>query len=324
MIRPIGTLATLATLAWPTTAPAGPAAGGPGRSAVDPAEVLPDLPPIPGPVASRPCPAPVARTGRPEVAGEPAPLRLAAHESPAPAGGSPPALQADAGDDVIALAGRQVTLNGIRSQPRGRIGYRWVQCGGPTVRLKIEDGYIYTFVPAEPGVYRFLLLVAAGGAISEPDAVTVTVGNPSAPTPGAAGEGPAAPPPPEATLPLEEAARAALARVPGGLDAGGALAEAFEGVAQRLDLYRSYAELYQELSRRIARTLPAGEAPRLAWEERLFAPLTARLIGAMAVEGLDLRTVAGQQAPMTPAQRARLAEQFRAMAAGFRSNSPGR
>ncbi len=77
-------------------------------------------------------------------------------------------LRADAGDDQVGFVGRQMTLNGSRSEPRGKIGYRWLQLGGPDVKLKIEDGYIFTFVPSEPGIYRFALVVGEGGRILGP------------------------------------------------------------------------------------------------------------------------------------------------------------
>ena len=315
-------LMTLVALACPGMAAAGPFPGVPAGVPGDSAEALPDLPPIPDPLAARAAAnrgvAPAGAAGRPGKT--PGPEELGGLAAAEPAGATP-AMKADAGDDVLALVGRQVTLNGVRSQPRGRIGYRWIQTGGPAIRLKLEDGYVFTFVPVEPGVYRFALVVAAGMAISEPDAVTVTVGSPSAPSPGAAAEAPAQP---EATEPVDEAACAAILRVPGGPEAAGVLAVAFDGVAERLDLYRSYAELYQELARRVGPVMPAAAAPRLAWEERVFAPLTARLIALMAAEGLDLRSAAGQQAPLTPPQRSRLREQFRSMAAGFRLALPGR
>ena len=89
-----------------------------------------------------------------------------------------PTIVADAGDNQIGVVGRQITLNGLRSEPRGQIGYRWIQLGGPRVVAKLEDGFIYSFVPTEPGVYRFALVVARGSEISEPAEVTVTVGQP--------------------------------------------------------------------------------------------------------------------------------------------------
>lgn len=227
-------------------------------------------------------------------------------------------LKADAGDDVAGLVGRQITLNGGHSEPKGKVGYRWLQLGGPKVRLKLEDGYIYSFVPTSPGIYRFALVVAVGSEISEPDPVTVSVGAAMATAPADL--------PPEASepTPVDEAARAALSASPGGVAAAGPLADAFLGVSERMDLYRSYADVFQELTHRLAPVLPTDRLSRLAWDERLFAPLTARLIEAMRGEGLDLRLTEGQRAELTAGQRARLSEQFRAMAEGFRATMPAR
>jgi len=222
--------------------------------------------------------------------------------------------RAVAGDDASGTVGRRVTLDGDRSEPRGRLGYRWLQLGGPKVRTKREDGSVFSFVPAAPGTYRFALVVAVGGVISEPDTVTVTVVPPAAPTalPGRSAEAAA----------IDEAARAALASVPGGAEASSAMAGAFAGVADRMDLYRSYLDIFQELTGRIGPILPTDPARRAAWDERLFAPLTARLIEALRAEGLDLRQPEGQRAELTAGQRTRLAEQFRGMAEGFRATSP--
>jgi len=96
----------------------------------------------PAVVTSTPMPAP-----RPEPTSVP---------TPAPA----PVLRADAGDDQIGLVGRQITLNGGRSGPRGAIGYRWIQLSGPEPTARGQDGYIFTFTPRAAGIYRFALLVA--------------------------------------------------------------------------------------------------------------------------------------------------------------------
>jgi hypothetical protein len=226
-----------------------------------------------------------------------------------------PNLKADAGDDQLGVVGRQITLNGSRSQPRDQVGYRWVQVAGPRVRLELEDGYIYSFVPQAPGIYQFALVVARGSEMSRPDVVTVSVGNPASPF-GIQ----ATPEPPEA---LHDVARAALGQVPGGLDLAPALAEAFDFVADRMDLYQSYAEAYSELSRRLSTLLPNDPVRRAVWDERLFAPLTARLIEGMRREALDLRLPEAQTTPLTSGQRARLAELFRAMSLGFRATRPG-
>src|SRR5262245_2278704 len=77
-------------------------------------------------------------------------------------------VRADAGDDQVGLVGHLITLNGLRSEPRGRLAYRWIQVGGPAVRARVQDAYICSFIPPAPGLYRFALVVAADGRISEP------------------------------------------------------------------------------------------------------------------------------------------------------------
>lgn len=229
-----------------------------------------------------------------------------------------PTLRADAGDDQIGLVGRMVTLNAIRSEPRGRIGYRWIQVGGPTIKLKIEDGYTYSFIPPAPGIFRFALVVAAGGQISEPARVNVTVASdlPAAAPPSAAV---GVPPAVAAYQPLDELARLALSMTVEGAEAADPLAEAFDAIAGRMDLYRTFADIQSEMARRLEEIVPQDPGRRQAWIDRLFTPLTARLIGTMLAEGLDLRVVEGQNVPLSAAQRARLAEQYRLMAEGFRA-----
>jgi hypothetical protein len=224
-------------------------------------------------------------------------------------------LRADAGDDQIALVGRQVTLNGGRSEPRGLIGFRWVQVGGPKVRMKIEEGPIFTFIPTVPGVYRFALLVASGRAISAPDTVAVSA---SAATAASAAIEPRFEGPESA----QDLARRVLASVKGGVESADVLAGTFEAIADRVDLYQSYAELFSEMSRRLETIVPAEPAWRSLWMDKVFAPLTARLIERMLAEGLDLRRPEGQAAELSPSQRAQIAEQFREIAEGFRATRP--
>jgi hypothetical protein len=227
-----------------------------------------------------------------------------------------PSLRADAGDDQVGIVGRQITLNGSRSEPRGQVGYRWFQVAGPRVRLDLDDGYIYSFVPQAPGVYQFALVVALGSEMSRPHLVTVSIGNPASPF----GLEPAR----DAPEALHDVARAALATVPGGIDVAQSLAEAFDGIADRMDLYHSYAEAYSELCRRLELVLPPDPVRRAVWDERLFAPLTARLVDGMRAEGLDFRRPDAQSMPLTSGQRAKLAELFRSMSRGFRATQPGR
>jgi hypothetical protein len=228
--------------------------------------------------------------------------------------------RADAGDDQLGMVGRQVTLNGMRSEPAGEAGFRWLQVGGPSIRLKIEDGYILSFVPTVPGIYRFALVVASGSKISTPDEVIVTVGT------GSRGASPGDPSttagrPSEDSLPTREVARSALAAVRGGSEAAEPLALILEETADRMDLYESYSFAFSEVSRRLEKILPDEPAHRTLWIERLFGPLSGRIVEVMLAEGLDLSRPEGQRTPMSPPQRAALAEQFRLISEGFRSVS---
>ena len=241
---------------------------------------------------------------------------------PVPANAAPRnrRLRADAGDDQIALVGRQVTLNGGRSEPTGEIGCRWIQTGGPTTRLKLEDGAIFAFTPTAPGVYRFALVVAAGSEISTPDEVIVTVGGGArigGPA-GVASPGDAIVPEP---APTHEVARSALASLRGGPEAAEPLASLFEAAADRMDLYSSYADAFSEMSRRLEEILPADPAHHAVWIERLFNPLSAQTVEVMRIEGLDLRLPDARAASLTTAQKAALAEHFRLIAEGFRSSN---
>jgi hypothetical protein len=228
-------------------------------------------------------------------------------------------LRADAGDDQVAVVGRRVTLNGLRSEPQGRIGFRWLQVAGPEVALPVEDGTTYSFVPTGPGTHRFALVVAHGEAISMPDMVEVRVGTLTGPEPVT----PFAPPPAPAPT-LSQLAGQALAAVAGGPDVSEELAAAFEEAASRVDLYESYGELYGELSRRLEPVLPVDPGQRQHWDQALFAPLTAQVVQTLSQAGLDPRTPHGLSAPLPEDVRQRLAAQFREMAAGFRQCPAGR
>lgn len=261
-----------------------------------------------------------------------------------PAEPSPTSLPvADAGDDQLGMVGHQVTLNGMRSQPRGRIGFRWLQVDGPPVRLRIEDGYTYTFVPDAPGMYRFALVVAAGSTISNADYVSVSISAPnqsSAPTPGQGLEpsppiaGPAsapesahapasAPSPPVASpepMPLDQMVRAGVASIRGGHEAAEALEIAFGEVAGRVStLYETYDDLFSELSRRLDAIVPAEPQARDAWLEHLLNPLSVRMVEELRAEGLDLANPAARSAPLSSRQRARISNQLERIASGFAS-----
>jgi hypothetical protein len=241
-------------------------------------------------------------------------------ETDRPDGSADPPV-ADAGDDQVGLIGHLITLNGIRSEPRPRIAYRWMHLSGPPIDTWRQDGYTFSFIPETPGHYRFGLVVATAGSISEPDVVDVFVGT-SAPSAAAMTTAPnplAAPSPPG--LGDDMLARQALLSIEGGPALAGSLATAFEELAQRMDLYTSYVELFSEMSRRLDLIVPADPSRRSAWIERLFTPLTARLVERMRAEGLDLVRQGGQASPMTAAQKKRLAELFNSIAQGFRAGS---
>ena len=226
-------------------------------------------------------------------------------------------LKADAGDDQVAMVGHRVNLSGALSEPRGQVGYRWLQMSGPKARLSFEEGSTFAFVPPLPGVYRFGLVVASGREISGADEVTVTVASPSASL-GATGLAPGDP------EPTTDLARRLLTSVRGGADVAVDLAEVFDGTADRMDLYQSYAEAFNEVSRRLEGVVPPDPTVRGAWSDRLFTPLTTRLIERMLPDGLDLRRPEGQNAELTLGQRARMAELFREVAEGFRAAKSAR
>lgn len=238
----------------------------------------------------------------------------------APTGAVHASLSADAGDDQIGLVGQQVTLNGSRSEPRGQLGFRWIQTGGPVVRFKLEEGYIHSFVPPAPGVYRFSLVVALDSTISSPDEVVVRVGS------GLRGGGPVgdesevskAPKGPQ-VVPTQELARAGLAGIRGGVDAAEPLAKVFEDTAHRMSVYETYAEAFSEMSRRFEEILPSESARRQRWMDRIFQPLTTRTLEVLRAEGLDLLKGDAPDATLDDAQKAALAEQFQLIAEGFRS-----
>jgi len=231
-------------------------------------------------------------------------------------------LIADAGDDQTGVVDRRVTLNGLRSRilPRGgragstpatKLAYRWIQVGGPSVPL-IEQNWVCMFSPRDPGLYRFLLVVAADGEISHPDAVDVWITH-DVPHELAAGD--PAVDPGFKTWDVH----AELSSVPGGLARAGEVALSFEGVARRMDLYEAYQDVQAELARRLDALMPAGEAARSAWEKSVMIPLSESIIRTMAPTGLDLSNSEADATPLTQVQKRRLATLFVEIARGFRA-----
>ena len=219
------------------------------------------------------------------------------------------ALKADAGDDQSAKVGRRVVLNGVRSEPKGKIRYRWVQAGGPKVGLKANDGPTASFVPNSPGTYQFALVVATtGGVISEPSTVAVSVGS----TARASTEAP--------SMPIDELARVSLSTIEGGARYADDLSKAFDLVADGIDSQRTFTDAINETTRRLDAVVPRERERRSVWIEQLFSPLMAKVVAVMKADGLDLSQPSAQSKPLTKGQRARLADQFRYTAAGLRAS----
>ncbi len=220
-------------------------------------------------------------------------------------------LKGDAGDDQAAKVGRRVALNGTRSEPKGRLGFRWIQTAGPKVPLRGGDGVAASFVPLVPGTYQFALIVASqSGTIAEPDPVTVQV----------SGSARASADPGDASgQAIDELARNLLVGIDGGTRYSEDLAKVFDGVADRIASYSSYSDAIGEMTRRLEPIIPRDKERRASWVEHLFSPLMARLAAGMRPEGLDLALPAEQIREMSKPERSKLAEQLRYTAAGFRA-----
>ena len=202
-----------------------------------------------------------------------------------------------------------MVLNGVRSEPRGKIRYRWVQAGGPKVSLKATDGPTATFVPAASGTYQFALVVAtSSGVISEASTVSVTVGGKVR----VAADGP--------SMAIDELARVSLSSIEGGSRYADDLSKAFDAVADGIGSFRTFADAIAETTRRLDAVVPRDKEQRAVWIDQLFAPLMARLVSGMKDDNLDLAQPAAQAKPLTRDQKARLAEQFRYAAAGLRAS----
>ncbi|MBI1322395.1 hypothetical protein GC170_04315 [bacterium] len=246
-----------------------------------------------------------------------------AEESPGP--------KAVAGDDVLAYAGRRATLNGGMSQPAGRIGLRWIQISGPQIQEAFAQGPNLVVVPPEPGVYQFLLVVAEGGQISEPDSVILTaVAHPedearrkaamTAPPvqPSVSETSPAHQPRPTNRELFARLASAAVAKLPHREETVKELAEVFADVAAKMSLYGSYAEAQQELSRRITAAIDGDTADAATWNRQVFEPLTAALSAWVAPTGMDPGNARLWTLPLTEPSRTRLADGLKLIADGFR------
>ena len=231
-------------------------------------------------------------------------------------------IKADAGDDQIGLIGRRVTLNGSGSVPADGKNARWLQVGGPPVGAPQQQENFFSFVPGSPGLYRFLLIVAGEGEVSEPDEVSVLVGVPPAEV-GAAplqvGQVPApAPAPPPVPAP-DQILAGTLPRLPNGTRVASDVADVMEAISERAALYSSFAVLQAELSRRLDLVIPTDPAERAAWNQGVFTPLTAYTTGVLLEAGMDVRQSQGLQQSLTAVQQERVREHFQKLARVFRA-----
>jgi len=219
------------------------------------------------------------------------------------------AILADAGPAQSAEVGDRVTLDGSRGQSSARVSYRWIAAGGPPVRLSLEDRHLLTWVPESPGVYRFALVVAADGVISEPDYIEITVTEPPKKTV----------PDPRTVAITSEALRSLNAPA----STAAALGEIAERIAARVGLYDSYNVLLHELSRSLDPLISPDAAARSSWNETLFVPLSTLLVERLRAESLDLSRPGALDARLSDSQRAALAAFFREVSAGSRAYRDG-
>jgi hypothetical protein len=227
--------------------------------------------------------------------------------------------RADAGDDQIGLVGRRITLNGSSSPSQGKIFYRWIQIGGPEVVEVVPDKKIYSFIPSKPGIYRFALLVARNNAISKPDEVVVVVGE----HPGASG------------VKTKDVIGGAISSsalgpaTPGAVNNSGRLttdivAEVFEAISDRVDLYSTFADLTSELTRRLDTVIIKDPYARQYWSQLVFMPLTQRTVAELLPDGLNLALPQSHHQTLTPSQKTKLQILFRTYSQEIRTRTQAR
>jgi hypothetical protein len=221
---------------------------------------------------------------------------------------------ADAGDDQVGQVGRRITLDGTRSKPIGRVGYRWLQLSGPTATEVTEDGGYYSFVPAVPGGYRFALVVAHESRASVPDVVAVEVGQPERPGSTASAPRPAV----AESSKLAQAVAAAVAVIPGGAETADKIADVFESVADRAPLFKTYGELQSEMTRRLDVVIPNEPTLRAAWSSQVLVPLSQITSGELMAIGIDSRLSPEAFRPLETSQKERVQAIFKGLAVAFR------
>ena len=116
----------------------------------------------------------------------------------------------------------------------------------------------------------------------------------------------------------------ALPKLPNGIRVASDVADVMEAISERAALYSSFAELQQELARRLALVVPSDPADRMAWNHTVFSPLTAYTSSQLLAAGMDVRQSQGLQQPLTAAQQDRVREHFQKLARAFRAALPSR
>ena len=111
----------------------------------------------------------------------------------------------------------------------------------------------------------------------------------------------------------------ALPRLAEGRQVAVQVADVFESVAGRVDLYTSFAELQDEVRRRLDVVIPAESLQRQAWVQTVFQPLTLTTTSQLAASGLDLQSPASLGLPLTPEQRQGVRSHFVMLARVFRA-----
>jgi hypothetical protein len=173
-------------------------------------------------------------------------------------------------------------------------------------------------------------VVAQSGVISEPDEVTVLVGT----GPAAAGVAniaaarvsapadAAAPVAAMASAPTpEQILETGLPHLSDAATVADHTADVFDSLAGRTDLYTSFAELQEELKRRLDVVIPVDPARRQSWTQSIFLPLTAYTTSQLAGLGLYLQWPQSLNQPLTPAQRQGVRGHMSTLARAFRAAS---
>jgi hypothetical protein len=167
----------------------------------------------------------------------------------------------------------------------------------------LQDRHLLTWIPEFPGVYRFALVVADGGGISEPDYVEITVGES----------------PKKTSFDLDAIVREAFRTLNAPESTADAIAEIAGRIASKAELYESYNMLLHELSRSLDALIPSDAATRSSWNERLFVPLSRLLMERLQAESLDLSRPESLDARLSIPQRAALAAFFHEIASAGRA-----